>query len=196
MHLSLKHIMAFACMTTLIPCSADATEADDALAGRSTQVAGQQLQLNGVGVSTRLMFKVYTIGLYLRDPRRTTEAVLSSSGPRRLMIRLMRDLSSDDFEKAVMDRLAKESPNLDAHVAEQMQKLSQAIASLPTGLRCGDLLTLDWIPDKGTVIEHNQRRIAPPMQDIAFYNALLNIWLGEQPADPRLKIALLGREPS
>ncbi|MDR3002675.1 MAG: chalcone isomerase family protein [Acidovorax sp.] len=184
------------CVASCLPGLAHTAETDAAMAGKSVQVAGQHLLLNGAGISTRLMFKIYAVSLYLPDQRRTTEAVLQSNGPRRLVIRLMRDISSQDFEAAVLEKLSKDLAHADARVLEQMEALSQAIARLPAGLRRGDLLTLDWIPGTGTVIEHNQRPVVQPIQDIAFYNALLNIWLGEQPADPRLKTALLGQAPA
>ena len=181
------------CLATCVPSWVRAAEAESALIGPSTQVAGQHLQLNGAGISKRLLFKIYTVGLYLRDQRRTTEAVLSSEGPRRLVIRLMRDISTQEFEEEVLAKLAKDITRMDARVAEQMSGLSQALARLPSGLRRGDLLTLDWIPGTGTVIEHNRRRVVKPLQDIAFYNTLLSFWLGEQAADPQLKTALLGQ---
>ena len=181
------------CLATCVPSWVRAAEAESALIDPSTQIAGQHLQLNGAGISKRLLFKIYTVGLYLRDQRHTTEAVLSSEGPRRLVIRLMRDISTQEFEEAVLAKLAKDITRMDARVAEQMSGLSQALARLPSGLRRGDLLTLDWIPGTGTVIEHNRRRVVKPLQDIAFNNTLLSFWLGEQAADPQLKTALLGQ---
>jgi hypothetical protein len=161
----------------------------------SVHVAGHQLQLNGAGVSSRLIFKIYAIGLYLQDHRRTPEAVLSSRGPRRLFIRLLRDVSSEEFEDAVLNKLAASAPQQDNALTAHMLRLGKAIASQPQGLRQGDLLTLDWIPGIGTVVELNRRPLTPPLQDIAFYNALLNIWLGDKPADARLKTGLLGHTP-
>lgn len=42
----------------------------------------------------------------------------------------------------------------------------------------------------------NSRPLTPPLRDITFYNALLNIWLGENPADNHLKNVLLGQTPA
>lgn len=181
------------CLASCVPSWVRAAEAQPALIAPSTQVAGQHLQLNGTGISTRMLFKIYTVGLYLRDQRRTTEAVLSSDGPRRLVIRLMRDITAEEFEAEVLAKLAQDITRMDARVAEQMSGLSQALVHLPSGLRRGDLLTLDLIPGTGTVIEHNRRRVLQPLPDMAFYNTLLNFWLGEQAADPQLKTALLGQ---
>jgi hypothetical protein len=195
-HTHQRALALISCAAACLHGLTHAAETDAFMTGQSVQVAGQHLQLNGAGISTRLMFKIYAVSLYLPDQRRTTEAVLQSNGPRRLVIRLMRDISSQDFEAAVLDKLSRDLAHADAQVMGQMEALSLAIARIPSGLRRGDLLTLDWIPGTGTVVEHNQRRVIQPIQDIAFYNALLNIWLGEQPADPRLKTALLGRAPT
>lgn len=161
----------------------------------STQVAGKDLKLNGGGISMRLVFKVYAMGLYLLDRRKTPEDVLSSEGPRRLMIAMLRDVSSDEFDDAVMRFLSNGEHPAKARIAAQMLQLGKAIAAQPKGLRKGDLLTLDWVPGTGTVVELNRKPLTEPLRDIAFYNALLNIWLGDKPADPLLKTRLLGNPP-
>ena len=59
-------------------------------------------------------------------------------------------------------------------------------------LKPGDTVTVDWIPPVGTVVQLNGKKISDSLPDVAFYNALLKIWLGDQPADKSLKKALLG----
>ncbi|WP_423790315.1 chalcone isomerase family protein [Listeria monocytogenes] len=54
-------------------------------------------------------------------------------------------------------------------------------------------MNVDWIPDTGTVMTFNGKPIGEPMKDIAFYNAVLKIWLGDKPVDGSLKPALLGK---
>lgn len=189
MHTSFKAIVAAA--SCLACCLCGPARAADTELEKTVQVAGQHLRLNGAGISFRLVFKVYAIGLYLPDQRRTPQAVLASSGPRRLFIRLLRDVSAGEFEDAVLGKLAEGGSPHDRQTAAQMLRLGKAIAAQPQGLRRGDLLTLDWVPGIGTVVELNRRPLTPPLQDIAFYNALLNIWLGDDPADERLKTALL-----
>lgn len=191
-----KTLTVASCVASCFYSSVRAAEVDGVKLEESVQVAGHQLQLNGAGVSSRLIFKIYAIGLYLQDQRRTSEAVLTSHGPRRLFIRLLRDVTSDEFEDAVLTKLAGPPGAQDGEMTEHMRRLGKAIASQPQGLRRGDLLTLDWIPGTGTVVELNRRPLTKPLQDIAFYNALLNIWLGDKPADARLKTVLLGHTPA
>ncbi|APW38608.1 hypothetical protein RD110_16545 [Rhodoferax koreense] len=183
-----------ACSPALAAIDVGGVEFDDA-----AHVAGRSLKLNGGGISMRLIFKVYAMGLYLLDRRRTAEDVLASEGPRRLMIAMLRDVSGQEFDEAVMRSMAdkddKSDPDRDsqARIAGQMAQLVRAITSQPGGLRKGDLLTLDWVPGTGTVVELNRKPLTEPLRDIAFYNALLGIWLGDKPVDPLLKTRLLGR---
>ena len=56
----------------------------------------------------------------------------------------------------------------------------------------GDIVTLDWIPGKGTVSAINGKQIGEALPDIAFYNAALRIWIGEDPVQTNVKRALMG----
>jgi hypothetical protein len=56
----------------------------------------------------------------------------------------------------------------------------------------GDIVTLDWVPGTGTMAQLNGKKIGEVMPDIAFYNAVLRIWLGEMPAQESVKRELLG----
>ena len=79
-------------------------------------------------------------------------------------------------------------------IVNQMVKFGEIFAN-QAALKKGDTLTADWIPDKGTVIELNGKAVSEPIPDVAFYNALLKIWLGDKPADKELKPLLLGAKP-
>ena len=188
-------LAAVACAVACTPALASIEMAGVAL-DDSALVAGKSLKLNGAGISFRLVFKVYVMGLYLLDRKGNIQDVLALEGPRRLAITLLRDVSSGEFDKAVMRFAAADSGELQAKIAGPLLQLGKAIASQPNGLRKGDTLTLDWVPGTGTVIELNKKALTEPMRDIAFYNALLNIWLGDKPADPSLKPKLLGGMPA
>lgn len=177
------------------PAAAGSTEVEGVALEDSATVGGTTLTLNGAGVGTRLMFKVYAMGLYLQTRARDARDALSVDGPRRLRIVLLRDVSGEDFDDAVT-RSAADDKDCDPRISEQMVRLGRAIARQPQGLRKGDILTLDWVPGTGTVIELNRRPLTGPMRDVAFYQALLNVWLGDRPADSRLKTRLLGRVDS
>lgn len=156
------------------------------------KVAGKDLKLNGAGLRTKLVIKVYAAGLYLPEKSRDVADILKMDGPRRVTLVMARDISSEDLGRAFMDGI---NENLDktekAKIVTQIGKFGEMFASVDQ-IRKGDILHMDWIPGTGTVCELNGKRIGEPAADINFYNAVLRIWLGDKPADRSLKPMLLG----
>ncbi|MFK3739298.1 chalcone isomerase family protein [Massilia sp. TN1-12] len=158
----------------------------------SAKVAGKDLKLNGAGMRTKLVFKVYAAGLYLPEKKNNVPDILKQDGPRRVTLQMARDVSSEDFGKAFTDGLNDNVDKADkAKIASQISKLGAIFASVD-GLKKGDVLHIDWIPGTGTVCELNGKKLGDTIPDLAFYNALLRIWLGDKPVDRSLKPALLG----
>jgi len=158
----------------------------------TTKVAGKELTLNGAGMRTKFVVKVYAAGLYVPEKKKTAADILKQDGPRRITLQMARDVSSEDFGKAFMDGL---NDNVDKaekqKIVAQIGKFGEMFAGV-NGLKKGDVLHIDWIPGSGTVCELNGKKLVENVPDIAFYNALLRIWLGDKPVDRSLKPALLG----
>ena len=155
-------------------------------------VGGQTLKLNGAGIRTKIVFKVYALGLYLADKKATVNEVLAAQGARRIHIVSMRDLTSDEFGDAFMKGLNGNTDQAErTRLLPQTKTFGEMFASIP-GLKKGDVLLVDWVPGTGTVCTLNGRKIGETVQDVAFYNAILRVWLGEHPADGSLKPKLLG----
>jgi hypothetical protein len=157
-------------------------------------VGGQQLKLNGAGLRTKVIFKVYAAGLYLTDKKSTVPDVLAVPGPRRVAITMLREVSSEEFGKAFTDGLnANTGKDERNKILPQIMKFGEVFAQTPV-LKKGDQLSLDWIPNEGTQCYLNGKKIGELMPDLAFYNAVLRIWLGDKPVDSSLKPALLGEK--
>jgi hypothetical protein len=157
-----------------------------------TKVAGKDLRLNGAGVRTRLMFKVYAMGLYLGKGETTVDAVLAAPGPRRITLVMLREVGADDFSQAFSSGIESNTDKPErTRLAPQLAALGDIFKKVGT-LKKGDTLTIDWVPDKGTLIELNGKPQSDALPEQGFYNALLRIWLGDKPADSSLKPQLLG----
>lgn len=139
------------------------------------------------------MFRVYAMGLYLPDRRDSMREIVSRDEPRRLLIKMLRDVDADTFNDMLTEYANGKGGTLQPQVIDLMLHLARLIASQPHGLRSGDVLTFDWVPGIGTVVELNQKAVTEPLRGVSFYHALLDIWLGEKPADQGLKTKLLGR---
>ena len=158
----------------------------------TVKLAGKELKLNGVGMRTKFIVKVYAAGLYLPEKKNTVADVMKIEGPRRLTLVMMREISSDDFGQAFMTGLNNNIDKADkSRFVTQISKFGEMFGTID-GLKKGDVLHIDWIPGAGTQCELNGKKIGETLPDVNYYNAVLKIWLGDKPADSALKPALLG----
>jgi hypothetical protein len=187
-----KGLLAGILMACALVQGAAAAEVSGVKFSETTTVAGKELVLNGAGMRTKFIIKVYAAGLYLPEKKNTVPDVLKLEGPRRLTLVMVRDISSDDFGQAFMTGLNNNIDNAEkAKYVGQISKFGEMFGAI-AGLKKGDVLHLDWIPGSGTQTELNGKKIGEVVPDLGFYNAVLRIWLGDKPADSSLKPALLG----
>lgn len=188
---SLKALFAGLCIAVSMS-AVNAAEVAGVRFPDTANVGGKELKLNGVGLRTKFFIKVYAAGLYLQEKSKNPAEIQKMEGPRRVQLVMMRELSSDDFGKAFMDGLNANSTEQErSALMNQTMQMGKVFSTVP-GLKKGDVLFLDWIPGTGTVTSLNGRKIGETIPDVAFYNALLRIWIGNSPADANLKPALLG----
>ncbi len=158
----------------------------------TTKVANTELKLNGAGIRYKAIFKVYVAGLYLPEKKNNLADIIALPGPKQIRLVMLRSVSADSFGQNFMDGISHNSTKAEkTKIVSQMQKFGELFASVPE-LNKGDVIVTEWVPNVGTISTINGKRATDPIPDIAFYNALLRIWLGEQPAYAPLKNQLLG----
>ena len=113
------------------------------------RVDGRELQLNGLALRTRFIFKVYVAGLYLPAKATSANEAIYGKGPKRIILVMMRDATAEQFFESI---------------------------------------------DGGTTLFVDGVAQGKPMAGEPFFQALLRIWLGEDPVQADLKEALLGGE--
>lgn len=188
-------ILIALCTAASIISTADAVEVAGIKIDDAARVANQELKLNGAGIRYKAIFKVYVAGLYLTERKSTVADVLAAPGPRRVTIVMLRDISNEELGRGFMSGIQQNSDrNEKAKLIMQLQKFGEVFASIPE-LKKGDMLTVDWLPGQGTVVHVNGKKVSDVLPDIAFYNAILKIWLGEKPVDSRLRPLMLGEKP-
>jgi hypothetical protein len=156
------------------------------------RLGGADLVLNGVGVRRRFFIPVYVGALYVPQKSSDPEVLLSQRGPRRMSLRFVRDVEAELFMNSLDAGMRKHytPPQLEAW-KPQWQTLTTVIANLVIARRA-DHVTWDYTPETGARVMQNSVPIIPSMPGEDFYNAVLRVWLGPQPADADLKKGLLG----
>ena len=159
----------------------------------SVDVQGSKLQLNGAGVRYKAIFKVYAAGLYVGKKVATPEELFAAPGPKRLSITLLREIDSNELGKAFTKGFEENSSKAEmSKLIPGLIKMGQ-IFSDQKKMSAGENFTIDWIPGTGTVITVKGKPQGEPFKEVEFYNALMRIWLGANPAEFKLKDALLGK---
>lgn len=156
------------------------------------RLADTALQLNGVGLRAVAWLKGYAAGLYL--PRRaSTEAqVLETPGAKRLQLRMFQEVPAEEFVKAFVKGVERNTPAPEAaRLADRIAAFNATVRGLAT-LRKQDVIDLDFIPGKGLVLSRNGAVRGAPVPGEDFYAALLRCFIGHRPADPEMKVGLLG----
>jgi hypothetical protein len=152
-------------------------------------VGGQDLVLNGAGVRTRAIFKVYVGSLYVPAKVKTAADVYAKS-PRRVQLNMMRDVTSDQMVEALTDGLNQANSAADAGaVKAQMAELAGILKSIGQ-LKEGNVLAFDFV-DGGTQVSLNGQAKGKIPGD-AFNKALFNAWIGDKPVQDDLRKAMLG----
>lgn len=155
------------------------------------RVGSSELVLNGAGLRSKLFIKLYLGALYTTQKSATPAVLIDGTGPRRMNLRLLRDIGADTLHGALEEGL--QNNNSPAEL-EAVKAASEQFAALMKGIgkvKEGDTVALDFSVDGVAVSLNGESR--GKVAGAAFARALLKVWLGEKPADAALKKALLGQ---
>jgi long-chain acyl-CoA synthetase len=170
--------------TTALAAEVGGVKLDD-----RASVGGQELVLNGAGIRTRAVFKVYVGSLYVPAKAASLDAVLAKA-PRRIQLNLLRDLSGDQLSDAVIDGLKDNNTAADVDALKAQTDQFIAIAKSMGALKEGSVVTIDYVDGATRVGFNGDAKGA--IAGEAFNRALTRIWLGDKPVQADLKKAMLG----
>ena len=160
----------------------------------TARIGGTTLVLNGTGTRHRAVFKVYDMALYLPRKVKSAQEVLTMAGPKQIDFTAMRELDTTEVGLALVKGMRANA------TAEQTRKYLLAsnqlieVFSARRKLMPGDKFGLQHTPGKGTIFLLNGVPQNEPLSNDEFFGMMLKIWVGESPAEPLLKDALLDND--
>ncbi|MES2951971.1 MAG: chalcone isomerase family protein [Pseudomonadota bacterium] len=158
---------------------------------REIALAGSTLKLNGAGIRSKFVFKVYAAGLYLPATAKTSTDVYVSKGPKRLKVVFLRDTDSSSLGKTMSEVMSDNLPREQfGKCIPGLIKLGEVFAN-KRKMVTGEGFTMDEVPGEGTVVNINGQQVAK-IAEPEFFTCLMYNYFGDKPADPKLKMALLG----
>src|SRR5438876_2877715 len=72
-------------------------------------VEGKTLKLNGMGLRTKVVFKVYVAGLYVEIPSKDAAGVIASDQVKQMHLSVLRSLSTKQITEAIEEGFEKNS---------------------------------------------------------------------------------------
>lgn len=174
-----------------LPCGLWAAPETRALKGVAAPVTlqfeGKSLQLNGLGLRTKVVFKVYVGALYLEKASKDGAEIAASEQVKRIELTFLRGVDGADVAKAIADGFANNAGDALPAIKERIAKFEKLIPDV----KKGDKLAFTYRPGKGVEVEAGGKA-AGSVEGKDFGDALLRVWLGPKPSDKALKDGLLG----
>ena len=181
-------------LTTLffvLTLSANALEVKGVKVDETAQVGGNALVLNGAGIRTKMVFKVYVAALYLTQKQTDANAVISDTGNKRVSMHFLRELSAEALLKGMNEGFSDNNNAAEMTAIEPQMKLFRDMMTSAKEVKKGDMIVLDFT-SAGTQVNINGKSLGQ-VEGATFNQALLRVWLGGNPVDVSLKKAMLGQ---
>ena len=177
-------------LATLVSTAAMAREVEGVQIPDTLTLAGekQPLVLNGAGVRTKFLVKVYVGALYMQQPVTRADTVLNATTARSMRLHFVRAVSADKLADGWRSGFA------DNQSGFEMQALQGRLGQfglLMRDVQANDVLRIDLLPRGETRVSFNDQ-LRGSVDGADFQQALLRVWIGAKPADNDMKQALLG----
>src|SRR4051812_16721174 len=153
----------------------------------SVQAGGKTLVLNGMGLRTKVIVKVYVGGLYLEQKSQDANAILKADAPKRMVMHFMRDLSKAQLTEAFNEGFTNNSPEARKAVKADIDKLLAAVEDVKENQE----MVFTYVPGTGTTMSVGGKDKLT-IAGSAFPPVLFSLWIGPKPPTSDLKKGLLG----
>ncbi len=151
---------------------------------------GTQLNLNGIGRAKQLNDDYFLGALYLIEPFGNIDDITYINNPKRMEIRIAyKKISSRRFGQYWKEAIAINNPR---NIWEpQVKNVLRFTRFFNQNLLKGDIINLDFLPDRGTFVFLNGILIGE-IRNPSFFNLLLMTWLGNRPPNQQFKQGVMG----
>ncbi len=151
---------------------------------------GETLVLNGFGLREKFWVDVYVGSLYLPAKSSDIGEILSKPGPLRIQLDFVyKEVAQEKLLESWREGFEKNQSQASLQMLEA--RIAQFYRLFDSSAVARDQYGFDYQPGIGTRVSKNQQELGVIAGE-DFRNALLEIWLGNQPADKGLKKGMLG----
>ena len=152
------------------------------------------LVLNGAGLRRKAMlFKIYVGGLYLEEKNTNADSIIAAN--EKMSLRLV--ITSGRVSSGALVNAMEEGFEIttDGNVAQFREQIESLRSILSDKIKYKDVFDVSYQKEGGVMIYKNSKllgRVINSSDNLNFKQKFFAIWLGEKPADKKLKEGMLG----
>ncbi len=146
------------------------------------------LYFNGCGLREKYTLDLYVAGLYLNKPTMDAKKVINTDAAQAIKIVIVSSkVTRDKFNESVKEGFANAAPY--TATPAQVKKFKSFFAA---PFKVKDEILMIYKPGKGTAVIINSK-LKGVVEGLPFKKALFAIWLGNKPAQGKLKKGMMGQ---
>lgn len=147
------------------------------------------LVLNGAGIRTKFFMDIYVGALYLAAKNNDAAAIIAADKPARIAMHFLYKESGKERQVKAWEKGFKKNLR-EGELAVLADRLEESKKHFKT-MRRGETMYLDYVPGEGTKLLLNNQ-VQATIKGHDFFQAAMRVWIGEYPAQKKLKNRMLG----
>ena len=154
----------------------------------TVQVGNTKLVLNGLGLRTKFVVKVYVAGLYLEQKSSDAGAIIKADAPKQILMQMLHVASKSQMADAFREGFNDNAPDAMKTMKPDIDRLLGAMEPV----KVGDQMSFTYVPGTGSTFAINGKEKLT-IAGAAFGPALFSVWFGPKPPNADLKTGMLGK---
>ena len=156
----------------------------------SLMAGDTKLILNGAGLRKKLFIKVYAGALYLTQKNADAGKIIEADEPMAIRMHFIYDgVSPDKLIEAWNEGFSNATGGDLSPIQKQVDRFNGFFTE---EAKANDVYDIVYIPGQGTSVTV-KGKLSGTMEGFEFKKAVFSIWLGDKPADSKLKKGMLGK---
>jgi hypothetical protein len=154
----------------------------------TSTVGDKSLVLNGMGLRSEFMVKVYVAGLYLPHKSNDASAIIKVDEPKQIVMQFLHDASKKQLSDAFDESFKDNDPDAERAMKSNVDGLLGALEDV----KVGQQMVFTYLPGKGTTLAVNGKDKLT-VAGAPFGQLVFSVWLGPKPPTAGLKKGILGQ---
>lgn len=185
----MKRILIMICVLFSVQLTMAQVEVEGVVVPEKVTMEGQDMVLNGVGVRSKYFMDLYVGSLFVHSKESNAQRIIDANKGMLIQLDIISGLiTSEKMTDAINEGFENSLKPIKEDVSSEVAAFKSVFKE---EIEKGDNFQFLYLPEKGVHVYKN-KSLLKVIEGLAFKRALFGIWLGEEPADKKLKKKMIG----